>query len=427
MEYIICKNGWYHFNRRVPIELAQFDPRRFVQKSLKTDSRKIAVKKAALYNQHLEAYWHGLVSTNQSFDTINYKVVTDQCRYFGYNYFPIEDLVTKPIMELVTRLFEMEKRSDNKSQVEALLGGASTPHVTINDALERYWDLSKHLLVDRSPDQIRKWRNPLIKAIKNLVNCVGNKPIHELSRDDLLKFRDWWIERIVEEKLRSSTARKDFIHVKIVIAEVARNVKIKIDFDHIFSDLPLPKDDAEARRPFETDYIISLFATGKLDGLEAQAKYMLFASAETGAGCSELVGLRPQDIRLNHAIPHISIEPYEGHKLKTKFRKRIIPLVGYALEAFSRFPDGFTKYKGSPDYLSNTIGKYLRENDLLPSEYHSAYSLRHSFQDRLTNADVPDRTQVDLMGHQFDRQKYGTGPTLEKKADWLRKIQLKCV
>jgi len=152
---------------------------------------------------------------------------------------------------------------------------------------------------------------------------------------------------------------------------------------------------------------------------------MLFASSETGAGCSELLGLRPQDIRLDHEIPHISIEPYEGRKLKTKFRKRQIPLVGFALDAFKKFPNGFNTNGVNPDSMTNVIGKYLRDNSLLPSENHSAYSLRHSFQDRLTNADVPDRTQVDLMGHQFDRQKYGAGPTLQKKAEWLEKIQLR--
>ncbi len=91
----------------------------------------------------------------------------------------------------------------------------------------------------------------------------------------------------------------------------------------------------------------------------------------------------------------------------------------------NKFPEGFSKYRGNPDNLSNTVGKYLRENDLLPTDRHSAYSLRHSFQDRLTNADVPDPTQTEKMGHQFDRPKYGEDPTLQKKVEWLIKIQLK--
>lgn len=425
MNYIIEKNGWYHFNRRVPVTLAKFDPRRFVQKSLKTDSRKIAIKRAAVFNQQVEAYWQTLVATHQPYDVTAYKSLSDRCQYFGFDYLPAEELIKKPIMALVARLFQIEQHGYNKLQTEALLGAAATPSITIQDALIRYEDLSKHLIVGKSSDQIRKWRNPRIKAINNLTECIGNKVIDELTREDMVRFRDWWIERIVEDKVRSATAKKDLIHVKTIICTVAKHLKIALDKEHVFGDLKLPEEDAEIRQPFETDYIISLFTTGKLEGLDEEAKYMLFASSETGAGCSELLGLRPEDIRLDHAIPHIYIQPYDGHKLKTKFRKRQIPLVGFALDAFKEFPNGFSKYRGNPDSMTNIIGKYLRDKKLLPSENHSAYSLRHSFQDRLTNADVPDRTQVDLMGHQFDRQKYGAGPTLEKKAEWMRKIQLK--
>ncbi len=92
--------------------------------------------------------------------------------------------------------------------------------------------------------------------------------------------------------------------------------------------------------PFETEYIRSLFESGKLDGFCSEGKYMLFASSETGAGCSELVELHPEDIRLTHEIPHISIETYDGHKLKIKFRKRIIRLVGYALDTFKQVSGG---------------------------------------------------------------------------------------
>lgn len=425
MEYIIERNGRYHFNRRVPVELANYDPRRFVQKSLKTDSRKMAIKKAAIYNQQLESYWHTLVSSNKAYDTITYQALRESCKYFGFEYHPVDELVNKPIMDIVTRLFQIDRQKENKAQVEAVLGAAPAPRINVQESLERYWDLSKHLIVNKSPDQIRKWRNPRKRAIKYFINCVGNKTVQELTREDTLKFRDWWIDRIIEGTIKPLSAEKNITFVKCIISEVVSNLKIDLDLEHLFKKLDLPEDSADSRKPFETNHIISMFEDGKLDGLCDEGRYMLYASAETGAGCSELVGLRPEDICLDHEIPHIKIEPYDGHKLKTKFRKRIIPLVGYALEAFKQFPEGFAKYRGNPDNLSNAVGKYLRENDLLPTDKHSAYSLRHSFQDRLTNADVPDRTQVDLMGHQFDRQKYGAGPSLEKKAEWLKKIQLK--
>lgn len=424
MEYIINKNGHYHFNRRVPSEVSAYDPRRFVQKSLKTDSRKTALKKAAVFNQQLEAYWHTLVSSNKIHNCDSFERLQKSCNYFGFDYVPISELSNLPIQDVLSRLLQVEKQIENPQHVKALLGAEPAPGITIQEGLDRYWSFSKPLTVGKSPDQIRKWKNPRKLAVKYLIQCIGNKAIKDIKREDTLCFRDWWIDRIVDGNVKALTAEKNISIVKCIISDIANNLKIEIDLNHLFNKLDLPEENNEARKPFETEYIRSMFESGKLNGLCSEGKYMLFASSETGAGCSELVGLRPEDIRLTHEIPHISIEPYEGHKLKTKFRKRIIPLVGYALEAFKQFPEGFSKYRGNPDNLSNAVGKYLRENDLLPTDKHSAYSLRHSFQDRLTNADVPDRTQAELMGHQFDRPKYGEGPTLEKKLDWLNKIQL---
>lgn len=132
--------------------------------------------------------------------------------------------------------------------------------------------------------------------------------------------------------------------------------------------------------------------------------------AETGAGISELVGLLPEEIVLDADIPYIDIKPRKKKGLKTKYRARKIPLVGYALEAFKACPKGFTDYSGRPDSLSTTLGKFLSENDRFPTTRHSVYSLRHSFQDRLLDANTPDRVQADLMGHKFSREAYGKEP-----------------
>lgn len=56
---------------------------------------------------------------------------------------------------------------------------------------------------------------------------------------------------------------------------------------------------------------------------------------------------------------------------------------------------------------------------------HSAYSLCHSFQDRVLAVEVPDRVQVELMGHKFNRPKYSNDTSLSQKPDWLNKIKLK--
>jgi integrase len=128
-------------------------------------------------------------------------------------------------------------------------------------------------------------------------------------------------------------------------------------------------------------------------------------------------------IRLDHAVPHISIEPV-GRQLKTKDSKRKIPLCGVSLEAFKERPDGFVRYRESSASLSATVNKYLRANGLLESPDHSLYGLRHSFEDRLLAAGIDERIRRDLFGHALNRERYGKGATLEALRDLVHRVAL---
>jgi len=143
--------------------------------------------------------------------------------------------------------------------------------------------------------------------------------------------------------------------------------------------------------------------------------------ADTGARESELIGLRVEDIILEKDIPYIWIRPRKNRALKTPTSERKIPLVGSSLFAFTQLPSGFTHYRNA-DTASTTINKYLRENDLKPTPSHSLYSLRHTFKDRLRDAEAPEEIIDELMGHKKSGPKYGRGHILERKYEWLQKI-----
>lgn len=55
----------------------------------------------------------------------------------------------------------------------------------------------------------------------------------------------------------------------------------------------------------------------------------------------------------------------------------------------------------------------------MPTDDHTVYSLRHSFQDRIENANCSDRMQADLMGHEFGRPRYGDGPEMKRRQAFL--------
>lgn len=425
MNHLLKRGERFYFNRRVPEEFREYDSRNYIRISLKTDSRSQAILLAAVHNTRLEHYWEKLFQTGKKHGQANYEIAVSRARDLGFGYMSNDLLSSAPLNEIVTRLTLVQKDKSEHTTV-AVLGGLSEPVIKLDDALALYWDYSKGKTFNKSPHQLRKWQYPRKKAIENLISVIGNKPITEITREDLLKFRDWWLNRLQRENMVANSANKNFIHIKVIIETVSDNLNLKIDIQHLFRKLVLSEDDEKKRLSFETDYIRNtLLNPENLSGLSSQAKAALYAFAETGAGISELVGLSPNDICINASISHIILRPQEKKALKTKYRKRIIPLVGYALEAFKNHPEGFTDYRDNPDRLSNELGKYLRENNLLPSDQHTVYSLRHSFQDRLLAVNAPDRVQADLMGHKFQRQSYGNGASLEQKLEWMKKIRLK--
>jgi site-specific recombinase XerD len=202
-----------------------------------------------------------------------------------------------------------------------------------------------------------------------------------------------------------------------MITSVCKDQKITIDKSHLFDEFYFNKDDSKQQPPFSTNHIVNvLLNPDKLKGLSKVHQGLLKAFAETGVHVAELVGVQPDDIHLDEPIPHFFVKNKPKNKLKTKHR---------ALEAFKDFLGGFSQLIKNVDKATSEIGSYLRENDLLEIPGHSTYSLRHSFQDRLTNEGCNDRIQTDLMGHAFkDRTKYGTGATLQTKYKWMKKIQL---
>lgn len=127
-----------------------------------------------------------------------------------------------------------------------------------------------------------------------------------------------------------------------------------------------------------------------LDGLNDDARAILLLSPDTGLRPSEAANLLAESIKLNHAVPHLVIEPID-RKLKNSQSARTVPLVGVALEVMKLHPNGFPRYRDKADRLSATINKYLRSRKLLPTDDHSLYSCRHNFEAFGPGADMRRR------------------------------------
>jgi integrase len=112
----------------------------------------------------------------------------------------------------------------------------------------------------------------------------------------------------------------------------------------------------------------------------------------------------------------------DGRKMKTKQSARDIPLVGVALAAMRKQPNGFPRYRDKAAGLSALVNKFMRTHKMLPTPAHSLYSLRHTFKDRLRAVEAPEEMIDQLMGHRTPKPKYGAGHKLKQMQEWLQRI-----
>lgn len=422
MSYITKRNGYFYYVRRVPEIFSDIDSRKFVRVSLKTGCKAEAKRKAAQVDDSVSNYWAELRAKNAVHENPRFRKVVRAARQYGFSYIPMDSVLRLPAEELVKRIAAVDEQST--LHVEALLGGKEPERLTLSGALDKFWALAESQVFNKTPDMLRKWKNPRRRAIQNLIKIRGNKQLLSLNREDALAFQKHWLERIKVENLSINAANKDLIHARSVLKKVAEHEKLEVDIDKVFKGLLIGERFVATRKPFSTEQIKAIIAAAEKSNLNDDAKYCLLALAETGARPKEIWGLEPRDIVLDDPVPHIKIVDRLHRPLKTAHSQRDIPIVGHALQAYLAMPNGIARYRDKPDSLTNLLNKFLKQSKLLPSSEHSVYSLRHSFQDRLTDANAPERIQCELMGHKFHRPKYGIGASLPQKLDWMEKVKV---
>ena len=426
MKHILKIGKRYHYNRRVPSELSEFDPREYVRVSLKTDSYKEACQKAGVYDQKVEAYWNELLKAGKTYKSETFQSVVRKARLLGFEYKSVEELTKIDLHEIVKRHEALEGKEKSKPVVEAVLGRASEKSLTLSQVPDNFWAISKNRIINKSADQVRKWKNPRNRAFNNLIELIGDKEVNQLTRDDMVAFRDWWIKRIQLDRLTRNSANKEIHAIKNMVEAINEHERLRLDTSWLFSKIGLlDRGNKAKRKSFDSHFIIKNFLQeSSLKGLNEEAKAIVKILAETGARPIEICGLEKDDIVFDDETPHIKIRFKEKQELKTIYSERDIPLIGLALDTIKSYPEGFSKYRGRSNALSATVNKFFRQNNLSPTREHTLYSLRHSFQDRMTEVNMPDRVQCELFGHKFSRPEYGAGPSLKLKLEWLERIQL---
>lgn len=419
------RRGYWYLARKVPKRYRHLDKRSVVLLSttiaIADDPRGIAARAAVQrLSDELDARWRSLA--NEPLDDREQFARTVQITTgHGLPYKEGHEVIQLPLPDLLHRLniLKQDTRSDT---VSAMLGGAPRPDIKLSQLVDEYTSVVETELLQKSPRQRKRWRQERDTAMALFRAIIGDDlPLHQLTRQHAMAFRDHWKNRAMTGAVDVYTCNRNFGRISAMLKAVSDHHRLELA--HIFQGLRLLGQKTKSRTAFAPAFIQDhLLATGSLDGLNHEARRILYLMVETGVRITEACNLNKTTIILDHNIPHIRIRP-DGRQLKTDQSVRDIPLVGVALMAMRAQPEGFPTYHDKADVVSATVNKFLRENKLLPNG-ETLYSIRHSFKDRLRKVRCLDEVDAYLMGHKGNRPKYGQ-PTLEDTLYWLDEMAFK--
>lgn len=412
------KGRWWHYYRAFPKEFADVDRRQLISFTLKTGDFVQAKRKAAEISAKLEEDWIAARDRGVSLEAQDaaerYGAASSVQQSLGLRTCAADLLTNDDLLERL-RLLLSEDRS--QPEQKAVLGLIEEPEFSLADAFDRFWDYIKDEWSLLSKDQRRVKRNVYLKAIRNFETALGQIPFHKVERAHAVKFRSWSMNRIQENGLKPYTANRE-------INSLRRMFNVNFDIDGLgktnpFSGIRLKETSEVARVPFEADQIRELLQTDALSGLHSDFHLLIGLLVNTGMRPVEAIGLELDDVFLDHDVPHVHVRKNSVRGLKTDHSERLLPLLGVSLDAAQQLAamGGWGKRLGKNMYATSVINRHLRESGLVTDKRQSLYSLRHWFQDQLTKRDVVDRAQAHLMGHKFQRPKYGYGKDLSELRD----------
>jgi integrase len=371
-DYLTTRNGIFYFQRRVPMDVRGHYKSHAIACSLKTRSRKMALRAASTLSLQLDEYW-----------------------------------MTLRVNQLASIHCKMLKGSPNR----AVSG------VTLSNAKDLYLKLKGKGKADSFIAYTER-------NFEYVVQAIGNKDLMAYELADGGVFRDW----LIEKGLASSSVKRVFSTIRAIV-----NLAIAehgLGMTSPFANVYFPElDDSKERQPV-TVRDIALIQNSCQD-INDDMRWLLSLISDTGMRLAEAAGLAVSDIVLDSNIPYIDLKPNESRRLKTKQSTRKIPLVGASLWAAQQVKQqscgiyAFPRYtkggKCNANSASAGLNKWVK---IITSESVTVHSFRHSMRDRLRAVQCPADI-VDAIGGWTTGSigdKYGQGYTLDVLQEWMDKL-----
>lgn len=414
-------NGNFSFRIAIPKALRhRFGGKTEQWEALNTNDRTVANAKAAAR----VLYWKNLFTPVQLPDEtpVAAAIVRDIANSLGFKLHSPEDIhrasSTKDKIDMLAASCDALEQIAIPTRLEvAAMGGAFDQTLSLDQMFSRYEELCSGKWNDLSHrDRQKKW-NRYREPVADFKREMGDLDVLKITTTDAANYAVNLGKRIESGLLLSETAKKKLLFLRAMIQRV-------FDADYPNRDNPFAKakidhsgNNKKSRLPFEEAEILAL--RNKLLEVNAneELKAIMKIAEFTGTSAKEIVLLHESDFFLDAEIPYLRFGPNPYRKsLKTSNRPREVPLIGEALEAARRFPQGFPRYRRSngAEAWGAAANKIIKA--VAPEK--TTYCFRHRMIDLLRSAKTDEAIIKWIVGHDGSMTgKYGTGYPLDVKLE----------
>jgi integrase len=452
------KKGLYYARVWVPKELRAAGEPADRTIALKTADKAEAHIRAATLCQEMAANLNRRL-LGETIDTTaeTYNRALSRIAALGLTYRPAAAMMADGTMfERIDRLITEDPKGKSPETAQALLGTAQKPKLMLSKLVDFYIREKITEYEQKTDWEKTKYRRPLDRAVAIMIDLIGDKPVEDINDEDAIAYEEYFKDQVVlrmreglfdpkypkginpnPKGILADTANKSIGHLRTMIRAHFRRNRIKLQ--NPLEGITI-KGGAKGKKPveFPAQYIWDHFiAPGTLSTMSEAQRDLIRIVALTGCRPKEIAGILPHHIKLD--VPHDKgIYPgkvavvqirFEGRSVKNEASERDLVLIDEAYEAIKRHPNGFPQYRNN-DNLSAAVNKFFREHghDKGENGKRVFYSLRHSFEGRMTNADIHNRKAARMMGHsvseEIGREVYGDDMNLDAKLKILMQIRL---
>ncbi|NKX41367.1 hypothetical protein HGG71_07775 [Rhodobacteraceae bacterium R_SAG2] len=436
---MINRSGVWHLRMRVPARYRLVEQRSELHRTLNTGDFDEAIARRGVVKLQVLAELDAKLAGRDPQPVSHFEALAELASSRRFSYQTAEELEAKGAAAIMNRFFALKNAKDTPKSpaAAALLGGVERPQLTISEVARKMPEWFPERIKNKALKAQKTWCAQWTRPASKVVSLLGLDPVFiQISRADAVALRDALKDRVIDEDMLGKSAQKELrllntlwerYHDHLGVDEREMPPSPFYNLGKGFGAL-----DEEDGRKLEVPLEIirsKIVAPGALDFLNAEARDITLVLTETGARQSEITDIPPHSIFLNDPIPHIWIRRETGEwarEIKNKPSKRKIPLVGVALEAFRRNPNGFPRYRYKGTY-SAAANKALHAHNILP-EHITIGGLRHTFETRMIDGDEDNDVRAAMMGHSIKkargREWYGDEMPLEKRLAVLKKIMI---